>query len=733
MMLIMRTLDTSTRTLSAALFAAALAIAANAQSTAPSPRPSPPADDGEVVKISTTLIQLDVTVTDRKGKVIGDLTADDFEIFENKQKQKITGLTFISSVRERTTETARPAAADIPLPPTTIRPEEVRRTIALVVDDLSLSFESAYYTRRTLRKFVDEQMQEGDLVAIIRTGAGVGALQQFTANKRMLHAAIERIKWNPLGYGGISAFAPIEPTPLQTAQAAGDTSISEEDLAREADFMADVDDFRSSAFASGTLGALRFVVEGMRELPGRKSVVMFSDGFRIVHAGGTELSGGGRVMEYLVRLIDIANRASVVFYTVDPRGLQVIGLTAADRLSSASADAVRSALDDRRGRLWDTQGGLQFLARETGGFAIINQNDLVGGMKRILDDQSYYLIAYEPDTDTFDPVKRRFNKVEVKVKRKDVNVRYRSGFFNVASESLADRPKPELSAEQQVQRALTSPFAINDISLSLNSLFGNDPALGNFVRSLLHISADDLKFNEKPDGTFEAEIGILAAAFGQDGAVADHVSRGYTLNVDKAGYAKIRSGGFVYHFTFPVKKPGPYQYRVAIRDQLAGTVGSASQFLEVPNLKKGNPVISGIALQNFTLEQWNRFIASGGSESVPGLSNPMNDTSLRRFRAGTILQFACEFYNAKLDPAKQPNVTTRIRVFREGKLVLDGEPQAVKGVGQPDVKRLKWTSAITLAEKMEPGDYILQVIATDNNSKSKRRMTTQYVNFEIFR
>src|SRR5205823_13012047 len=114
----------------------------------------------------------------------------------------------------------KPAVIDktgIPVPRTALRPEQIRRTIALVVDDLSLSFESAYQTRRALKKFVDEQMQEGDLVAIVRTGAGIGALQQFTSDKAMLYAAIEKVKWNPLGSGGISAFAPVEDAPLSTA------------------------------------------------------------------------------------------------------------------------------------------------------------------------------------------------------------------------------------------------------------------------------------------------------------------------------------------------------------------------------------------------------------------------------------------------------------------------------------------------------------------------------------
>ncbi len=155
-------------------------------SQAAKPSPTPPDDD--IVKITTSLIQIDVTVTDEKGKVITDLKPEELEIYENGEKQKITNFSFISSVK--TVE--KPNAVDknaISVPPVQLRPENVRRSYALVVDDLSLSFESAYQTRKALKKFVDEQMQDGDLVAIIRTGAGIGALQQFTSDKRVLYAA----------------------------------------------------------------------------------------------------------------------------------------------------------------------------------------------------------------------------------------------------------------------------------------------------------------------------------------------------------------------------------------------------------------------------------------------------------------------------------------------------------------------------------------------------------------
>ncbi|HKP35622.1 MAG TPA: VWA domain-containing protein, partial [Pyrinomonadaceae bacterium] len=192
-----------------------------AQQPAP-PRTSPEQEPNDVVRITSNLVQVDVTVTDKKGRPIPNLRPEDFEILEDGKPQKITNFSFITG-RERVapaparSERKGKTPAPPPPPPVVLRPEQVRRTVALVVDDLGLSFESVHFVRAALRKFVDERMQEGDLVAIIRTGAGVGALQQFTSDKRLLHAAIERVKWNSRGRSGIYAFAPIEDSPLLAA------------------------------------------------------------------------------------------------------------------------------------------------------------------------------------------------------------------------------------------------------------------------------------------------------------------------------------------------------------------------------------------------------------------------------------------------------------------------------------------------------------------------------------
>ncbi len=698
------------------------AVVVSAQQT---PTPTPPADDGDVVKISTSLIQLDVTVTDSKGNPVIGLKPEDFEVFENGKKQTITNFSFVSGIRQKN-ETVTNPNDKAPVPPTALKPEQVRRTVALVVDDLSLSFTSTAYVRRALKKFVDEQMQEGDLVAIIRTGAGIGALQQFTSDKRQLYAAIEKVMWNPIGRGGIGAFAPIRDNELPAE--AGTETESEDEEERG------LEDFEGAFFATGTLGALRYIVSGMDELPGRKSVILFSDGFRMLERNERNIGEGGIVMDFLRKLIDAANRSSVVFYTIDARGLVTTGITAEDSVNRATPGSLQQITSNRSNELIETQAGLSFLAEETGGLAVRNNNDLSGGVRRVLDDQSYYLVGYEPDSETFDSKASRFNKLEIKVKGRNLNVRYRSGFFNVADRNVA-ASKTTLTPVQQIQNALISPFAVNDISLRLNALFGND-AQGSYMRPLLHINAQDLKFTDDADGSKTAVFDVLAVFFGDNGTPVEQVAKSYTLKVKGEMYERIMKTGFVYYFTLPVKKPGAYQFRVAIRDAQAGKVGSASQFIEVPNLKKARLTVSGIVLENMTEAQWKAFSAetpatNGNINQSPERPNPMSDTSLRRFKRGTILRYGFESYNVKLDAAKKPNLSVQVRIFRDGKLMLDGKQTPIEVAGQTDLERIKYSGALSLANAMQPGDYILQIIVTDNLAKEKRRISTQFVQFEV--
>ena len=118
---------------------------------------------------------MDPVITDRHGKQVTDLRPDEVQIFENGKPQQITNFSYVS-LGTSPAATARPLNNNLPPPPPVpLKPEQARRTIAVVVDDLGLSFESAYYARQALKKFVEQQTQPNDLIAIIRTGGGIGA------------------------------------------------------------------------------------------------------------------------------------------------------------------------------------------------------------------------------------------------------------------------------------------------------------------------------------------------------------------------------------------------------------------------------------------------------------------------------------------------------------------------------------------------------------------------------
>ena len=698
---------------------ALLALVVSAAAQTPSPSATPPEDDGDVVKISTTLIQLDVVVTDKKGNQVTDLKPGDFEIYENGEKQDITNFSYIFNQTENKPQNNKATNStdkfSVPPPPAKLKLEQVKRTYAIVVDDLGLSFESISAVKYALKKTVSEQMREGDLVAIIRTGGGIGALQSFTSDKRQLLAAIEKIKWNPRGRGDISAFAPLSSLSAQSNDSAKAQADEEAERVNA--------ELRSETFSVGTLGALSYVIRGMKELPGRKSIMLVSEGFQILtkeHGIPTTT----RVLDNLKLLADLANRASVIFYTLDPRGLDVpSALTAADDTAGFTPGQVSQRLEDRHSNFLDSQDSLVYLARETGGTAYVNRNRLDNGLREAIEDQSgYYLIAYQPDSETFDPKKNKFNKFKVRVKRDGLKVRYRSGFFGISDEKIAQTAQ---TPTQQIYTALTSPFGASDISLGLNALFTNDETAGNFVRSLININAGDLSFTKETNGLRKANFDIVAMTFGDNGTPINQVAKNYTIQVSEENYLIMLKKGFIYNLLLPIEKPGAYQFRVALRDSATGKIGSASQFIEIPNLDKKRLALSGVVLSALTPDELNK--NTPGQIQNSG-SNTFSDTALRQFRHGTVLRYDYIIYNAATNPTK---LTVQAKLFRDNQIVLEGEPSELDTSKQTDLRRIEAAGAVTLGKDLPPGNYVLQILVNDENAKEKYSVAAQVVDFEI--
>ena len=546
------------------------------------------------VKLSVTLVQVDAIVTDSHGHQVTNLRPEDFQVSIHGRQQRITSLSYEHFGRGGVTPAAaaNPDGTGPPASESSRTATTSPRVLAFVLDDLLSSFDSIVRTKLLLHQFIDEKMEPGDMVAIAHTGGGIGALQSFTSDKGRLHQAVDRLNWNPVVLGRLHAGDPIESTGIDMVDAMVSKAQGE------------IDQFRHEVFSAGTLGSLTFLVQQLKVLPGRKSLVLLSDGFRlpgISRANGFPLpvsdADDSLIDEPLRRLVDLANRASVAIYTIHTPGLQYLGLTAADSFTAPGSIAAANRAADRQLEFALSQQGLAYLAKETGGFAVQNRNDLGQGLDRILNDESgYYLIGFVPDDRTFRrdggfPV---FNEIRIKVKQPGLTIRHRKGFYSIPEKERVMDPSPRAS----LYDALISPIGADKIDLRVTSLFASDPKTGSFIRSLLHLDTRNLTFADDGDGWHKASFDVLAVTFGQDGEATVNGNRTETLRVRGPDYEHLLNHGLVYTLNLPVKRPGFYQLRVAVRDAASERIGSATQFVEAPDLSTGRLTLSGIALMS---------------------------------------------------------------------------------------------------------------------------------------
>jgi VWFA-related protein len=691
-------------------------------------------------RVAVDAVRIDAVVTDKDGNIVRDLTADEFEVLQDGKKQKVTFAQFVPIL---TAAAAAPAVPAGPLKshpvygaPTlpaagAVRREHIQRTIALVVDDLSLSVESLYSVKRGLHEFIDRAVQPGDLVALVRTGGSLDGLQPFTTDARVLHAAVDNLKWNAFSRSGVESFPAVNRWMTFDSHA----TFSPDDFTA-------LDAFRGTTRAAGTLGALNLVVQGAKNLPGRKAVLFVSEGFVVLerqgrtssrgvdNPGGVEMrSPDPRVRGPLDRVIDQATRAGVVIYSVDARGLQTGGLAAADNLKSPSAtedpnslgvltESVRKELGQRGDSLRDTQEGMTYLAEQTGGFAVLNTNNLGAGLTRAAADvRDYYVLGYAPEADTFAAKGKtpQYHKITVRVKRPGLKVRTRKEFYGVsdADESAA----PETPAQQLVNAAV-SPFTATDIAVRLTTLPGFSPSRGLFVRALLHIDASALKFVKDEDGKVAASADVLGMVFDRDGTEIAHLSTAFSAALTSQAADDALRDGIAYTLRIPIPRPGPYQVRFAVRDRQSGRFGTAGEFIELPDIAHGTFALSGIVLRS------DDDISPSAADADRVMISPSQ--AVRVYKPGARLKYACEIYNAA-----EP-VQLTISVWRGTQKVLGAEPNTLT----PPPGQSLWFSAggaFKLGDALAPGHYVLQVAAqtADAAKKGRVNVAAQVMDFEV--
>ena len=654
----------------------------------PAEAPSP------VFSVSTTLVQIDSVVTDSHGRQVTDLKADSFEVLIDGKPQTITNFSYVkldSPDVNRTALSPSPQQAS-PSPANVLKAENVRRSMVLVVDDLSLSFESMYSVRRTLRKFIDEQMREGDLVAVWETGRSNSVFQQFTSDKRVLLAAIENLHWNPNGLGLIDPFenAGARVGRMMSLVRTGSDVPPPSSLPIDSEMRSQRANESAYIRLNATAGALDVLgqlMEELRPVGGRKAVVFFSDGIELP---GVEIPGEHLVttlhdelVDRFRRLIDKANRAGAVVYTVDARGLAYV------------EPASLSALDL-------SQQGLLELAEDTGGFATVNSNGLSDALQRIEDEQKgYYLIGFKApeNISTGAPGSRSdYHSLRVKVNVHGLHAHSRSGFFGETDEVA--RPK-YATRQAQMMANVQSLFNKSDLRVRMTALYRRTVKGEPYVHNLLYVDPRDITFRTDLYGVQYAALELVILASGYGAAPLAALSKHIAIDVTDEKLKQLRKDGILLTLDVPVKQPGPYQIRACVLDSISRAAGSVGQYIDIPDLKKRHLALTTPLIDDLASPADTRF------NSVT--------SAVREFRPGSQLAFAFHIETDKTGGAGQ--VDTRVQLYRDRTAILANPVPVSPGTGD---RGHAVQGELRLSSSLPPGQYYLEALATDHSAKSPR-------------
>jgi hypothetical protein len=431
-------------------------------------------------------------------------------------------------------------------------------------------------------------------------------------------------------------------------------------------------------------------VRGLAPVPGRKIVVLVSDGF-LVGLGAAE----NRAFD-VRRITDAATKAGVVLYALDSRGLvaDVPGGSASFQGPGVlNAPGARASLQARGNEA--QKQSLNALAEDTGGFLVQNSNDLAAGFGRILrDNEVYYLLAYEPANTARDG---KFRKVDVHVPgRRDLKVRTRAGYFAPDDrKAQATDETPEARREREIGQALAALFPLEGVPMRMSADFIDLPPAGPqaVVRARLDVSG--VPFVPKEE-RYEADLEIAVAVYDESGDLVGSVSGDRAqLSLTEESYRRALADGLTVQRTVPLP-PGRYQVRLAAREATRSLLGSAHAWVEIPDEASRPLTLSSV------------FLLGDAGEGATELEDEQVD---RRFRRSQGLHYVVHVYEP---PSGQADVVLQAQVWRAKQLVgVTPEHALARGPAGR-----KWSERLSLAS-LAPGPYELVVIATDRATKRR--------------
>ena len=704
---------------------------------------SKPAQKVALGTVEVVEVLLDVVVKDKHGRAVTDLSASDFEVFEDGVKQPVQSFRLITRNSEGGSGLAGSAVPDTASAPANATPSSPAKPVLASNPDAGVSVVALVFDRLSpdARKrahdaamsYVGGDSGLSNFVGVFAINLSVNTVQNYTTDIGQVKKAIEKAgamasssfdsktldtgsaiaseQRNAAVQAAITAAQSGGAGAAAAGSAAGAASVEQTFEAMRERTDETFEALQRDQQGYATTNGLMAIVNSMSRLPGRKAVLFFSEGVSIPP----------NVQQHFHSVINAANRANVSVYAVDAAGLRTESTLQAAREEINSRarrrmDNLDRAMNDTSGPLTkglernedllnlSPESGLSQLAQQTGGAFIGGANNLGSKLKEIDEDLGkYYLLTYSPTNLTYDG---KFRNISVKVKRSGVDTLARRGYYAVPPTGSS----PMFYYEAPPLALLSGSSRPKDFPLLVNSL--NFPEAGRVGRTAVEVEVPTGAFTFTPDNekkVYGSDFSIVVLIRDQSKQVVDKLSHHYALVGPLKSVDSVKKGKVLFYRETSLP-PGKYEVDAVAYDALNSKASVNRCVLEIPAGSENDLRLSSVTIiqraEQMKEKTDSPFLVGDQLLVYPNLGEPVRKSAKQ-------MGFYFNVYTAK--GATEPPTLT-LEVLQNNKSVA----KVPLKLGAPDANgRIQYASALPL-DSLNPGIYELKISVSDAKSAVSR-------------
>ena len=683
------------------------------------------AQDDDVVRVKSNLVNIDVIVKDKKGKYVSDLKAEDFTITENGVAQKIE---FFDAPLLQT---------DPGKPGEQVATTAPRNYVSLVLDFQTTDVTNLKPVREGAIKYVREQVTDADAVAVLSVTNGLQMLQPFTQDKAKLIASLEKLDSNTdsknfeqrdvaENIANLRDFLnSAESTPGVIESSAGGAAAARVMIAqRVLQQFIRMRTALSLQQARPVLAALAALAEGLRPIPGKKTLVLFSQGF-VTPA----------VLDWQVQTtIDIANRANVAIYIIDSAGLRAAAPASGSLVPSSPLAGV-SAITNQEQRIRAVGGETVFdnarqegqtreydilyrISGDTGGKFLKGNNDIGQGLERINQEiQARYTLAYRSTNQNFDGA---FRKIKIEVRRPDTQIVSRSGYYAIPPEEIVLLSPADKKLLADFGTAQATPGLPLYVSLSQ---FRTREGLYT-VPLAIELPPSAVKFERKGDKR-AMQLEVLGVLKTSPDRILSRLGGNFDVNLSAGDYELMLNNNIFYRQDLQLT-PGDYTIDLIVRDKQSGKITARREQLVLPEPDSefaATPVVLSRYVE--PASQLPPHPADFPDVFVHG-KQLIRPSAGRQFKTSdNLIMFLAVYNAANSSETGKPLVRVSVRLMKDGQPASKFFDYVLTDIQNQPVPHLTFAEYLRLTN-LAPGRYQAMIEVKDMVTRKSSKQETPF-------